>query len=348
MRATPILLSALALASLGIAGWSGEVAPAIDAAKLKGFTPLPDVTPGAAGALAASQIGLGRMLYYDARLSKGQDVSCNTCHDLAKYGADNEPTSEGYKKQHGTRNSPTVYNAALHVAQFWDGRAPDVEAQAKGPMLNPVEMAMPSGTAVVAVLKSMPGYVAAFQRAFPGEQDPVTLDNAVKAIGAFERKLITPSRWDKFLKGDASALTPAEKAGFLTFSNAGCPACHAGALLGGNLYQKIGVVTPYPDASDQGRFQVTKSDRDKMVFKVPSLRNVEKTGPYFHNGRVPTLDAAVTQMAGYQLGKQLSRREVRSIVTFLKTLTGEIPAEYIKPPELPKGAPRTRGPASSD
>jgi len=348
MRGKRVLLGALAVLSLGAAGCGTQAPPAVDAAKLKMFAPLPDVVPGKSGAPAEEQVALGRMLYYDARLSKGQDVSCNTCHDLAKYGVDGEPTSEGHKKQHGNRNSPTVYNAAAHFVQFWDGRAADVEAQAKGPMMNPVEMAMPSDKAVVAVLKSMPDYVAAFKRAFPGEKDPVTLDNAANAIGAFERKLVTPSRWDKFLKGDETALTPEEKAGFRTFTEAGCQACHAGTLLGGNLYQKIGVIKPYPDTSDEGRFQVTKSDSDKMTFKVPSLRNVEKTGPYFHNGKVPTLDAAVMQMADYQLGKQLSEADVRSVGTFLKALTGEIPAEYIKPPELPKSTPKTPKPSLAD
>ena len=348
MRGRRVLMGALAVLSLGAAGCGRQAPPAVDAAKLKMFSPLPDVVPGKAGVPAEEQVTLGRMLYYDARLSKGQDVSCNTCHDLAKYGVDGEPTSEGFKKQRGNRNSPTVYNAAAHFVQFWDGRAPDVEAQAKGPMMNPVEMAMPSDKAVVAVLKSMPGYVGAFKRAFPGEKDPVTLDNAANAIGAFERKLVTPSGWDKFLKGDETALTPEEKAGFRTFTEAGCQACHAGTLLGGNLYQKIGVIKPYPDKSDEGRFQVTKSDSDKMTFKVPSLRNVEKTGPYFHNGKVPTLDAAVMQMADYQLGKQLSESDVRSISTFLKALTGEIPAEYIKEPELPKSTPKTPKPSLAD
>jgi cytochrome c peroxidase len=349
MRGNRVLFSTAVVLCLGVAGCGSRPAPqTVDAAKLKMFAPLPDVVPGKAGAPAEAQVTLGRMLYFDARLSRGQDVSCNSCHNLANYGVDGQPTSEGFKKQHGNRNSPSVYNAAAHFVQFWDGRAPDVEAQAKGPVMNPVEMAMPSDKSVVAVLKSMPEYVNAFKAAFPGEKDPVTLDNAANAIGAFERKLVTPSRWDKFLKGDETALTLEEKAGFNTFSNAGCPACHAGALLGGNLYQKIGVIKPYPDTSDEGRFQVTKSDSDKMMFKVPSLRNVEKTGPYFHNGKVATLDAAIAQMGEYQLGTTLSDADVRSINVFLKTLTGEIPAEYIKQPELPKSTAKTPKPDLAD
>jgi cytochrome c peroxidase len=165
-----------------------------------------------------------------------------------------------------------------------------------------------------------------------------------KAIGAFERKLVTPSRWDKFLKGDQAALTDEEKAGFNTFMNAGCQTCHSGTLLGGNLYQKLGVMKPYPDASDPGRAGVTKNDAEKMMFKVPSLRNIEKTGPYFHNGKVGALEQAIGQMADYQTGKPLTPSDVKAIAAFLKTLTGAIPADYIKEPALPKSTPKTPKP----
>jgi len=330
------------LAVLLILSWGcGKQAAQIDPARLTMFAPLPEIVPAKAGVPSEERIALGRMLYYEPRLSSSQTISCNTCHNLTAYGVDNEPTSEGHKGQHGDRNSPTVYNAAAHFVQFWDGRAPDVEAQAKGPVMNPVEMAMPSEKQVVAVLKSMPEYVGLFQKAFPGEKDPVTLDNMAIAIGAFERKLITPSRWDKFLKGDQTALTSEEKAGFNTFLEAGCQTCHAGTLLGGNLYQKIGVMKPYPDASDLGRYKVTKNEADKLLFKVPALRNVEKTGPYFHNGKVTDLQQAITQMAEYQTGKPLTAAQASSIVTWLKSLTGEIPAEYIKAPVLPKSTGKT-------
>jgi cytochrome c peroxidase len=287
------------------------------------------------------------MLYYETRLSTDQKISCNSCHELEKYGVDGQATSDGHKGQKGDRNSPTVYNAAGHVAQFWDGRAPDVEEQAKGPIMNPVEMAMPNEKVVVAVLKSMPEYVRAFRAAFPAEKDPVTLNNMAKAIGAFERKLITPSRWDKFLEGDQAALTPAEKLGFNTFFTAGCQTCHSGALLGASFYQRLGVIKPYPDQSDLGRFQLTKSEGDKMVFKVPSLRNIEKTGPYFHNGKVGSLSDAVERMAEYQIGRKLSDAEIQSIVTWLKSLTGEIPAEYIHPPKLPESTSKTPKPEAA-
>lgn len=316
----------------------------IDAAKLELFQPLPDAVPSAANPLTDAKVALGRMLYYEPRLSKSQQISCNSCHNLNTYGVDGQPTSDGHKGQKGERNSPTVYNAAGHFVQFWDGRAADVEAQAKGPVLNPVEMAMPSEKRVVAVLKSMPEYLDAFKKAFPEDKDPVNYDNMAKAIGAFERKLITPSRWDKFLRGDQAALANEEKIGFNDYMEAACQTCHAGTYLGGNQYQRLGAVKPWPDTSDPGREKVTKSEADHMVFKVPSLRNVEKTAPYFHNGKVETLEQAISRMAEYQLGKTLPEEKVKSIATFLKALTGEVPAEYVKEPVLPKSTSKTPKP----
>ena len=207
-----LLTVVLLLATFGCSK-KAEVSQTIDPATLQMFAPLPSEVPPPSGSLSGQQIDLGRMLYYETRLSADQKISCNTCHGLDTYGVDGEPTSDGHKGQKGSRNSPTVYNAAGHVAQFWDGRAPTVEEQAKGPVMNPVEMAMPSEKVVVAVLKSMPEYVQAFKAAFPTEKDPVTFNNMARAIGAFERRLLTPSRWDKFLQGDAAALTPAEKEG---------------------------------------------------------------------------------------------------------------------------------------
>jgi cytochrome c peroxidase len=313
----------------------------IDQSNLAMFQPLPEEMTSAANPLTDEKITLGRMLYYETRLSKSQELSCNSCHKLNAYGVDGEPTSDGHRGQKGDRNSPTVYNAAGQFAQFWDGRAPNVEEQAKGPVMNPVEMAMPSGKQVVAVLKSIPEYVEAFKKAFPKDKDPVTIDNMAMAIGAFERKLVTPARWDKFLRGDQSALTNEEKTGFNDYMDAGCAMCHAGAYLGGNQFQKLGMARPWPDASDPGREKVTKSEADRLVFKVSPLRNVAKTGPYFHNGKVATLDEAISLMAEYQTGKTLTQEKVRSIATVLGALTGEVPAEYIKEPELPKSTRRT-------
>ena len=347
MHAIQLALVPVALLSIVFAAGCGKQTTAsqtVDAERLTMFKPLPEALPVKAGGAEEQRVQLGRMLYYDARLSKSQTISCNNCHKLDAYGVDNEPTSEGYNKQRGDRNSPTVYNAAAHFVQFWDGRAADVEAQAKGPVLNPVEMAMASDKQVVAVLKSMPEYVGAFKQAFPDEKNPVTFDNAANAIGTFERKLLTPARWDRFLKGDAAALTPDEKAGFNVFYETGCETCHAGALVGGNLYQKLGNVKPYPDTTDTGRFKVTKEDGDRMIFKVPSLRNVEKTGPYFHNGKLAKLEDAVSQMADYQLGKKLNPEEVAAITTYLHSLTGVIPADFIKPPALPPSTAKTPKP----
>ncbi len=276
---------AVLTASLLIAAGCATRQAPVDDARLKMFAPLPQTVPAKTAGPIEARVALGRMLFYDARLSRSQTISCNSCHDLSKYGVDGAPTSVGFKGQRGDRNSPTVYNAAAHFAQFWDGRAADVEGQAKGPVLNPVEMAMPSGEAVVAVLKSIPEYVAAFQKAFPDDKEPLTYDNMSLAIGTFERGLLTPSRWDRFLEGDKTALTADEQAGFHEFVAAGCGTCHAGALMGGNLYQRIGLMKPYPD-TDPGRYQVTKVESDRAMFKVPSLRNVAKTAPYFHNGKV--------------------------------------------------------------
>ena len=341
-----ILLAIAIAASLCLAGCGPKPVP-VDPTQLAMFKPLPEVVESQKNPISLAKVDLGRTLYYDPRLSKNQDVSCNTCHDLAKYGVDGQQVSDGDKGQKGTRNAPTVYNAAGHFVQFWDGRAVDVEEQAKGPVLNPVEMAMPSDKAVVALLKSIPEYVDAFKKAFPNDKDPVTLENAARAIGVFERRLVTPARWDKFLKGDQTALTDAEKAGFNKFMETGCQACHAGAYLGGQIYQKLGLAAPYPDTSDLGREAVTKEDSDRMVFKVPSLRNVARTAPYFHNGKVGTLEEAVKSMGQYQLGKQLKDEDVASIVTFLKTLTGAIPVEYIQPPVLPKSTDKTPKPSNT-
>jgi cytochrome c peroxidase len=316
----------------------------VDPVKLKLFQPLPESVPSSTNQITDDKVALGRMLYYETRLSKSQQISCNSCHLLDQYGVDGQSTSDGHKGKTGDRNSPTVYNAAGHFVQFWDGRAADVEEQAKGPVMNPIEMAMTSQKQVVATLKSMPEYVEAFQKAFPGEKDPIGYENMARAIGAFERKLVTPSRWDKFLRGDSQALTNEEKKGFNVFMETGCQACHAGTYLGGNLYQILGLVKPWPDTSDPGREKVTKNAADRMVFKVPGLRNVAETKPYYHNGKVQTLEEAVSRMAEYQLGKILDEGQVRSIVTWLKALTGEIPAEYIKMPVLPKSTNKTPKP----
>jgi cytochrome c peroxidase len=336
------LASACAALLAGIA--CSEKKPEVDAAKLQAFKSLPAVMESGSNPVTEEKVALGRMLYYEKRLSKAQDIACNSCHLLDKYGVDPGPVSVGHKGQKGGRNAPTVYNAAGHFVQFWDGRAATIEDQAKGPVLNPIEMAMPGEKQTIAMLKSMPEYVDLFKKAFPADKDPVSYDNMAKAIGAFERKLVTSGRWDKFLGGDQAALTDEEKAGLNEYLAAGCQTCHSGVYLGGSMFQKLGVVKPWDKDTDLGRFAVTKQDSDKLMFKVPSLRNIDKTGPYYHDGAIATLDQAVSEMATHQLGKDLTEAQVKSIVTFLKALTGELPADYIKEPVLPKSTPKTPKP----
>lgn len=310
------------------------------------FGTLPAEASSEANPVTEEKIVLGRMLYYDPRLSKSQEIACNNCHLLDRFGVDGEPTSLGHAGQRGERNAPTVYNAALHVSQFWDGRAANVEEQAKGPILNPVEMAMPASADVLVVLHSIPGYAPLFAAAFPGQQDPITYDNTAAAIGAFERRLMTPGRFDAFLAGDTDALTPAELEGLATFMNTGCITCHMGPTVGGTLYRKLGQVKPYA-TQDPGRFKVTGKEEDRQVFKVPSLRNVAKTGPWFHDGSIRELDQAIRLMAEHQLGVSLDDARVRSIRTFLESLTGEIDAAYVAPPQLPASGPDTPAPDPS-
>ncbi|MDI1432607.1 cytochrome-c peroxidase [Polyangium sorediatum] len=294
--------------------------------------------------ITTEKVALGRMLYYDTRLSKNQDLSCNSCHLLDKFGVDGTKVSKGHRGQLGGRNAPTVYNAGAYVAQFWDGRAGTLEDQAKGPILNPVEMAMKDEASVVAVLETIPGYEDAFKKAFPDDKEPISYDNLAKAIGAFERQLVTPSRFDKYMAGDKTALTDQERAGLTKFVQNGCTSCHSGSSLGGSSFQKLGLIKAYPNQKDLGRYDVTKKDEDKMVFRVPTLRNVAQTGPWFHDGAFDRLETTVQAMAYHQLGKELPEADVADIVAFLKSLTGEIPLEYIKKPELPANGEKTPGP----
>jgi cytochrome c peroxidase len=289
-------------------------------------------------------VDLGRMLYYDTRLSSNQEQSCNTCHQLANFGVDSEPTSLGVKGERGGRNSPTSMNAAGHLAQFWDGREPDVEGQAKGPILNPGEMNMPDAAAVEALLATIPGYRDGFKAAFPDQESPVTYDNLALAIGAFERGLVTPSKWDAYLAGDATALTDAEKQGASDFIATGCTACHNGPYVGGQMYAKLGQVEPY-ETADLGRFEATKNDADTYFFKVPSLRNIAKTGPYLHDGSIASLDEMIVLMGKHQLGRELDAATVQSIKTFLDALTGVIEPTYAAKPTLPANGPETPSPS---
>jgi cytochrome c peroxidase len=273
---------------------------------------------------------LGKRLYMETALSVNGKISCNSCHLLDAYGVDNLPTSPGHDGRAGDRNSPSVYNAALHIAQFWDGRAADLTEQAKGPILNPIEMGLPNEKAAVDNIKSIAAYAPMFEKAFGNKAD-INYQNIAEAIAAFEQTLLTPSRFDEYLKGDKEALSTEEKIGMQTFINSGCIACHSGTALGGNMYQKFGLVQgPYwqytgSKLKDKGRAEVTKNEADAFFFKTPSLRNVQKTAPYFHDGSVADLSKAIDIMAQTQLGKTLSASEIESIQVFLESLTGSIP-----------------------
>lgn len=271
----------------------------------------------------APLVNLGKALYLEKQLSGDGKMSCNECHNLKKYGVDNLPTSPGIKGKNGDRNSPTVYNAAVHIAQFWDGRAKDVEEQALGPILNPIEMALPSEEEAVKRLSAMEKYVQMFKEAFPKEKSPIVYKNIGKAIGAFERTLLTPAPFDKFLKGDLNALSLQQKRGLRTFIDVGCVACHDGIGVGGGQYQKLGLVKEYK-THDLGRYNVTKDEDDKFVFKVPGLRNIEKTGPYFHDGSIKELREVIRIMARHQLGQELEKNQVDDIHAFLTSLTADL------------------------
>lgn len=306
------------------------------------FKPLPNIADTKDSITGEAKIKLGKMLFYDKRLSKAGNISCNSCHNLATYGVDNEATSKGDAGQKGNRNSPTVFNAALQNMQFWDGRAKDVEEQAGMPILNPVEMAIPHKGFLVDRLNKIPLYTGMFKSAFPNEPKPLTYENLQKAIGAFERTLLTPSRFDKYMEGDVNAITSEEKKGLNIFLNSGCVSCHNGVNIGGGTMQRFGLVTDYrtltrSTINDEGRKNVTNKAEDKDKFKVPGLRNVAGTYPYFHDGSITNLDTAVKIMAKAQLNKDLTNEEVKQIVAFLNSLTGEINADAKTiPPELAK------------
>ncbi|MGE5491666.1 MAG: cytochrome-c peroxidase, partial [Actinomycetota bacterium] len=289
----------------------------------------------------AGLVELGKKLYFDTRLSKSGFISCNSCHNLSMGGTDNLKTSIGHKWNQGPINAPTVLNSSMNVAQFWDGRAKDLKAQAGGPIANPGEMAFTHELAVD-VLQSIPGYTAEFKKVFG--TDKVDIDKVTKAIAAFEETLVTPnSRFDKWLKGDKKALTADEQAGYKLFKDSGCVSCHNGPAVGGNSFQKMGVVEAYKASSPaEGRVAVTGKDADRFSFKVPTLRNVEMTYPYFHDGAANTLPEAVDTMARIQLGKKFSADENAKVVAFLKTLTGDQP--NFKLPILPPSSDKTPRP----
>lgn len=289
-----------------------------------------------------AQVELGKKLFFDPRLSRSGFISCNSCHNLSMGGTDNLKTSIGHNWQQGPINSPTVLNSSLNVAQFWDGRAADLKEQAGGPISNPGEMAF-THTLAVEVLNSIPAYVVEFQQTFD-TKSKITIDQVTDAIAEFEKTLVTPnSRFDRFLLGDSKALSDEEKAGYKQFKGSGCVSCHYGPGLGGTSFQKMGIVEPYPTASPaEGVYAVTGIDADRFKFKVPTLRNVELTYPYFHDGEARTLTEAVEIMGRLQLGAKYTDKENAQIVAFLKTLTGDQPSFAL--PFLPPSTDKTPAP----
>ncbi|WP_457666533.1 cytochrome-c peroxidase [Thiolapillus sp.] len=288
-----------------------------------------------------AQVELGKKLYFDPRLSRSGFISCNSCHNLSMGGTDNLKTSIGHKWAQGPINAPTVLNSSLNLAQFWDGRAKDLKEQAGGPIANPGEMAS-NHTLAVDVLQSIPGYVREFKLVFG--TDKVTIDEVTQAIAEFEKTLVTPnSRFDQWLLGKKDALTPKELAGYELFKSSGCSGCHNGPAVGGNSFQKMGLVKPYKTSSKaEGLAAVSGKDADRFKFKVPTLRNVELTYPYFHDGEAATLAEAVDIMGRLQLGRKFSETEIAQIVAFLKTLTGEQPSFQL--PILPPSTEATPRP----
>lgn len=324
------LLASVAAAVIATTALAAEPVPAdLRATALEIFKPLPSTYPAVRdNPITQEKIDLGKALFFDPRLSASGVFSCNSCHNLATGGDDNLETSIGHGWQKGPRNSPTALNAVFNDAQFWDGRAEDLKAQAKGPIQAGVEMAN-TPVQVVETLKSMPKYVEWFQAAFPGEADPVTFDNMAKAIEAFEATLITPAPFDAYLNGDEAAMTEEQKQGLVLFMDKGCASCHSGINLGGNGYYPFGLIEK-PGAevlpeNDKGRFAVTATADDSYVFRAAPLRNVTLTAPYFHSGKVWNLRQAVAIMGTSQLGEDMSDDDVERIVAFLGALEGRLP-----------------------
>jgi cytochrome c peroxidase len=303
------------------------------------FKPLPKNMATSEYPVTSGRVSLGRMLFFDPRISVDGTVGCARCHQSALYATDGLAKSHGAQDKIAPRNAPTVLNSALQFKQHWRGEFENVEEQAKHALLGPA-FGNPDYATAMARVKAIPGYTELFKKAFPTEKDPVTEDNWGKAIGAYERTLVTPSRFDEYLGGKSEALTPAERQGLRTFIDAGCARCHNGVGIGGEKFRKFGVVEDYWKAThgkeiDKGRIDLTKDPDDMYVFKVPGLRGVEMTPPYFHDGSVSTLPEAVQIMARVQLGKTLSDHDAESIVTFLKSLTGKLPESFSVAPILP-------------
>jgi cytochrome c peroxidase len=293
--------------------------------------------------ITPERVELGRALFFDPRASVDGTTSCARCHVPSLYGTDGLSKPHGAHDKINPRNAPTVLNAALQFTAHWRGDRKNVEDQATQALIGPPSFGNPDYASAMKRVKAIPGYSEMFQRAFSGEQDPVTPENWGKAIGSYERTLVTPSRFDRYLSGERQALSVAEQRGLRTFLETGCAACHNGPGVGGGMFQKFGVVEDYWNETkstqiDKGRFDVTHNDADMYVFKVPGLRNVAMTPPYFHDGAVKTLPEAVRIMAKVQLGKDLTEEDIADIVAFLGSLTGQLPQDFHDSPVLPPSA----------
>jgi cytochrome c peroxidase len=335
MKGKIILLS---LAALLLAVAPVMAGSSVQEQAKENFVPIPTVPPVLKGNTATKdKVELGKILYFDPRLSRSALISCNTCHNMGLGGADYQETSTGHGWQRGPRNAPTVLNSVYNVAQFWDGRAKNLAEQSKGPVQAGVEMNNTPEN-VLKTLNSMPEYITLFKKAFPGEKDPVTFDNMAKAIEVFEATLLTPgSPFDRFLQGDGKALSETEKKGLQVFMDKSCVDCHSGINMGGDDYYGFGVEEAPAEiimAGDKGRYVVTNVEDDEFVFKSPSLRNIELTAPYFHSGKVWTLREAVAVMSTAQLDTKLTEPEIDLVVAFLKSTTGKQPV--VDYPILPK------------
>ena len=304
------------------------------------FGPLPESMPSADNPITPAKVKLGHMLFSEPRISVDGVVSCVKCHPIGLYAADGLKKAVGNNCKVNPRNSPCIFNAASQLSEHWIGNRTSVEDQAKQALIGPPSYGMPSYEAVEKALKGIKGYAALFKEAFPGDKDPVTVDNFARAVGAFERTLITPAPFDDFQKGKVNALTAQQKRGLQAFLDTGCMTCHFSPYLGGQMYQKFGMFEPYEKYTksqpvDEGRSAVTKAPSDKFFFKVPVLRNVAMTPPYFHDGSVERLEDAIMIMAKVQLMKDLTKEQAGDIAEFMRSLTGTIPEAALRVPVLP-------------
>lgn len=307
------------------------------------FKPLPADFATKEFPVTPERVALGRALFFDPRISVDGTVSCARCHQPTLYGTDALPVSIGNQNRLNPRNAPTILNAAAQFVAHWRGDRLNVEDQATKALIGPPSFGQPDFSAAMTRIKAIDGYLPLFKKAFPNQTEPVTPENFGKAVGAYERTLVSPSPFDAYLKGDTHALSARAQAGLKTFISTGCASCHNGVGVGGGMYQKFGVLEDYWKATgskeiDKGRFDVTKAASDTYVFKVPSLRNVAMTAPYFHDGSVASLPEAVRVMGEVQLGRKLGPQEVSQIVDFLDSLTGALPHNFQTLKALPAGA----------